>query len=40
MNPLMPKLMKCFVMYGIGQIGVMDILTLETSEFFPDGASL
>jgi len=32
--------MRRFVMHGIVQIGVMDILTLETNEFFPDGASL
>ena len=36
----MPEMMKCFVMHGIGQVGIMDILTLETSEIFPDGASL
>ena len=36
----MPEMIKCFVMYGISQIGVMDFLTLETSEIFPDGASL
>ena len=36
----MPEMMKCFVKHGIGQVGMMDILTLETSEFFPDGARL
>jgi len=36
----MPKMMKGFVMHGIGQVGMMDIPTLEKSEFFPGGASL
>jgi hypothetical protein len=36
----MPEMMKCFVMHGIGQVGLMDKPTLEKSEFFPGGASL